>query len=294
MKELFNQEKMINRLFYAILVYATGIFGIHKFIKGKKGMGIVYLFTCGLFVIGWIVDSILAIVNIFKPLNYFNYCENKISSEKLHKGLTYEFNHSNHSSKVKYDNIILVPKEIYSDTYMKRKAKELPSSYIVFDTETTGLDPAIDKIIELSAIKYVNHQKVDTFSYLVNPRLPLDPIITKITGITNSDLINKPTIKEVLPEFIEWINGFVLVAHNAPYDVKMIACECYRNDIPMFENKVIDTLTLSKRMFTEDDIPNYKLESIKDYLGLTNQSHRALDDCETCSAIYQLYFDNHN
>lgn len=242
--------------------------GAHKILEKKYLMFVLYLFTAGLFGIGWIFDIIKCGIELSKsnkPKNTFTKSTKQISKSNE------------------------VPKEIYANAYVERKSRKYPNNYIVFDTETTGLHPEVDKIIELSAIKFVDHVKVDEFSYLINPKVKLDSVITKITGLTDNDLKDAPTIKEVLPKFIEWSEGFTLVAHNASYDVKMIACECYRNNIPMFDNKVIDTLNLAKKIFTEDEIPNYKLATIKKHLGMTNKSHRALDDCETCSTIYQLY-----
>lgn len=182
-----------------------------------------------------------------------------------------------------------VPHNVYANTYTDRKQSQPVKDYIVFDTETTGLEPEIDKIIEISAIKYINNEKVDEFSSLVNPKCSFDPYITKLTGIKQSDLIGKPTIDKVLPKFYEFIENYTLVAHNAPYDIKMIACEAYRNHIHLCDNKVIDTVPLAKRIISRDKVENYKLETLKKYLGLEFKSHRALDDCETCARIYQLY-----
>ena len=186
----------------------------------------------------------------------------------------------------KYD----VPYEIYCDVYKERKHKgTLPRDYVVFDTETTGLYPEHDRIIEISAIKYKNSKKVDTFSTLVNPEVPITSFITDLTGITNNDLKDKPLISEVLPQFFEFIEDYTLAAHNAPYDIKMLASECYRNNIPLCDNKIVDTVTLAKRLFPKDQIEDYKLETLKYYLNLNFKSHRALDDCKVCAKIYQLY-----
>lgn len=189
-----------------------------------------------------------------------------------------------------------VPIEVYKYAYSKNKAKTYPNSYIVFDTETTGLEPEIDKIIEIGAIKYVNNEPVDTFSALINPEQEIDPFITKLTGITNKDLSNKPTIKQVLPLFFDFIEDFTLIAHNTPFDIKMIACECYRNNIPMCNNKLVDTIPLAKRMIPRENIENYKLSTLKEYFKINIRSHRALEDCEMCNIIYQYYlkFDKAN
>ena len=82
------------------------------------------------------------------------------------------------------------------------------------------------------------------------------------------------------------------MAHNAPYDIKMLASECYRNKKELCDNKIIDTVTLAKRIIPRESIENYKLATLKEYLGLNYDSHRALDDCETCSKVYQLYLNS--
>ena len=72
----------------------------------------------------------------------------------------------------------------------------------------------------------------------------------------------------------------------------MLASECYRNKIELCNNKIIDTVPLAKKTISSEDIENYKLTTLKEYLGLDYDSHRALDDCETCAKVYQLYLDN--
>lgn len=182
-----------------------------------------------------------------------------------------------------------VPHSIYANVYVDRKQSVPVEDYVVFDTETTGLEPEIDKIIEISAIKYINNEPVDIFTTLVNPKQKLDSFITKLTGIKNFDLIKSPTINNVLPSFFDFIEDYVLVAHNAPFDIKMIACECYRNNIEMCNNKLIDTLPLARRMISNNDIRDYKLSTLKDYFGIELKSHRATEDCEMCNIVYQQY-----
>lgn len=194
-------------------------------------------------------------------------------------------------SRLEYEAMAkdIVPKEVYATAYTSRKCDWFPSNYIAIDTETTGLEPSYQRIIEIGAIKYIDHKPVGKFHMLIDPERNFDDYVVDLTGITKEKLKYKPTIKEALPKFFEFIEDYVLIAHNAPYDIKILACEAYRVKIPLFGNRVIDTLALSKRCIPKGKIDNYKLETIKDYLGLEYKSHRALDDCETCSAIYQLY-----
>lgn len=288
----------MNKWVRLLVTYFFGIFGIHKFMDKKYGLGVLYLCTCGLFTVGWIYDVIKAFTTLFNNRNKGNISRRRRHPNKpqryqpspIHKNMGRKNN--GYVAHNPYKNA--VPKDVYVNAYSERKSKDIPSDYIVFDTETTGLEPEVDKIIELSAIKYINHEKVDEFSYLINPKVALSPFITNLTGIKNSDLRGKPYVGEVLINFFNWIEDFTLVAHNAPYDIKMITCECYRSKTPMCNNKIIDTLTLARRTFSKDVVENYKLETLKNYLGLSYGSHRALDDCEVCSAVYQIYCDKFN
>lgn len=252
-----------------ILCVFTGAFGGHHFYRGRVKKGILYLFTCGLFGIGWIIDVISLGIKAFGSNSTDSIVAMNLNTENPY--------------------INAVPHEVYCNAYIQRRSKTIPSDYVVFDTETTGLEPEINKIIEISAIKFKNNKKVDTFTTLVNPNMVIDKYITTLTGIKQSDLDYKPTIDVVLPEFFKFIEGYTLVAHNAQYDIKMLACECYRNRIRLCNNKIVDTLYLAKRMIPRERIENYKLSTLKDYFNLNYVSHRALADCEVCAYIYQLY-----
>lgn len=265
-----------------LITYFLGMFGVHKFLKGDKKSGVLYLCTLGFFGIGWITDSIKALIFIFKEDSTIVETTIEIAKNHFNK----KFVPENDYSEI-YQNYI--HKEVYQNAYIDRKAKNIPSSYIVFDTETTGLEVDIERIIELSAIKYVNHKKIEEFSMLINPQRKLEPFITQLTGIKQIDLLNQPTIDEVLPLFYDFIEDYTLIAHNAPFDIKMLACESHRCKMDLFDNKIIDTVTLAKRIFNKNQVQNYKLETIKNYFGLAYSSHRALDDCETCAALYQYY-----
>lgn len=253
-----------------ILCIFTGTIGGHHFYKGRIKKGILYLFTCGLFGIGWIIDIISLGTKVFGSDSVDSYSVDVNSNTEE----TY---------------ISTVPHEVYCNAYIQRKSKTVPADYVVFDTETTGLEPEINKIIEISAIKFKNNKKVDTFTTLINPNMTIDKYITTLTGIKQSDLDNKPTIDIILPEFFNFIEDYTLVAHNAQFDIKMLACECYRNKINLCDNKIVDTLYLSKRMIPREQIENYKLSTLKNYFNLNYVSHRALVDCEVCAYIYQLY-----
>ncbi|RMF08224.1 MAG: 3'-5' exonuclease, partial [Candidatus Neomarinimicrobiota bacterium] len=88
------------------------------------------------------------------------------------------------------------------------------NTYVAFDFETTGLEPATDRIIEIAAIKYENGHRIDDFITLLNPGFPISSMITDITGISNDMVRNSPVEEDVVDEFLEFIGEYPLVAHN--------------------------------------------------------------------------------
>ena len=89
------------------------------------------------------------------------------------------------------------------------KEEKLVDDYVVFDLETTGLNPLESKIIEIGALKYKDNQLINNFSVLINPECDIPEIITNITGIDNETIKYEKTIKEVMPKFIEFIEDLI-------------------------------------------------------------------------------------
>lgn len=175
--------------------------------------------------------------------------------------------------------------------YKNLKVNKFPDNYIVFDIETSGLNYVSDKIIEIGAVKYINSKKKEEFHYLINPQIKLEKIITDVTGITDNDLADKPTIDEVMPKFIEFISDFPLIGHNVSFDVDFVKHNIKKLHLKNLENEIIDTLFLSR--ITIYDIKNHRLKTLKEYLNLNYNSHRALDDCYTCNEVYQYCKKKH-
>ncbi len=172
---------------------------------------------------------------------------------------------------------------------VKNKEKEFVSDYIIFDLETTGLDAKLDKIIEIGALKYKNNELVEEFSVLVNPKVKLPPVITKITGLTDEDLKEQKTIEKVLPEFLTFIEDLPLIAHNSEFDLGFIEENIQRLGLNMIENKNIDTVEIARKYIPK--AYNYKLETLKKYFHLEYGSHRSVDDCKTTNYVYQYCKD---
>lgn len=156
--------------------------------------------------------------------------------------------------------------------------------FVVLDLETTGLNAEKDKITEIGAVKIVNGRITEKFSSFVNPEVPIPNFITKLTGITNEMVEDSPTIEPVMLEFLEFINGAVLVAHNAPFDMGFIK----HNAKIMGEhvnNPVVDTLQLCRKMFPR--LGRYKLNIVANHLNVELENHhRAVDDSKATAGIF--------
>lgn len=164
-------------------------------------------------------------------------------------------------------------------------AKTLVDDYVVFDLETTGLDPFTCKIIEIGALKYKNNELVDEFSFLINPDCPISSTITNITGIDNETIKDAPKIAEILPKFITFIEDLTLIAHNSSFDLSFIEENIKNLHLDMIKNPNIDTVALAKEYLPQ--VYNYKLTTLKNYFKLDFGSHRSVDDCKTTNYVYQ-------
>lgn len=164
---------------------------------------------------------------------------------------------------------------------------ELPCDYTVIDVETTGLDPSYDEIIEIGAIKVRNNEINSQFSSLVKPSRPIDEFIENLTGITNEMLKNAPSIKEVLPQFIDFINDDILLGHNIHFDINFL----YDNlDFYLdykLSNNFIDLMRLTRKVYP--NLENHKLVTIAEFLNINIENHhRSLADCLTTHKCYQV------
>jgi DNA polymerase-3 subunit epsilon len=152
-------------------------------------------------------------------------------------------------------------------------------TFVVVDLETTGGSPADAEITEIGAVKVRGGQRLGEFQTLVNPGASIPPFIQVLTGITDAMVAVAPRLAGVLPAFLEFARGAVLVAHNAPFDVGFLkaACERYGVDWPGFH--VLDTARLARSIVTRDETPDCRLSSLaRLFRASTMPTHRALDD----------------
>lgn len=178
-----------------------------------------------------------------------------------------------------------------SDTKVERKAKgrsivRIPKHYTVVDTETTGLDPQKNRLIEIAAIRVRGGKEVARFETLVKPGRKLSRKIIELTGITDEELKDAPAQQDALQRFMAFLNDDMIVAHNATFDVNFIYDSLQRCELPPLKNNFVDTLRLAK--YVLPDMDDYKLSSLAEHYKISQPiAHRALADCETTIQVLQ-------
>ena len=152
-------------------------------------------------------------------------------------------------------------------------------TFVVVDLETTGGSPAGSQITEIGAVKVRGGQVLGEFQTLVRPSTPIPAFISVLTGITNAMVADAPQVATVLPEFLQFASGTVLVAHNAGFDISFLKAAAAETGQPWPSPTVIDTVRLARQLVHKDESPNHKLSSLARLFGaVTTPDHRALHD----------------
>lgn len=158
------------------------------------------------------------------------------------------------------------------------------TEFIVFDLETTGLNPSQHEIIEIGAVKYQGGKKIAEFESFINPGVRIPAKITEITGINDRMVKNAPGLEKVINDFIEFAGTGVLVAHNADFDYGFIRTALEKLEIEKDDYTVLDTLGLSRAVVK--DSKNHKLNTLAKYFGVDLENHhRALDDANATAEV---------
>ncbi|MFA7550224.1 MAG: PolC-type DNA polymerase III, partial [Sedimentibacter sp.] len=162
---------------------------------------------------------------------------------------------------------------------------DLDSDFVVFDLETTGLNPKNDHIIEIGAVKISNRKVIDSFSTFVHTDRKLPEKIIELTSITDDMLVGQPDIGDALPAFLDFAKGSVLVAHNAKFDVGFIREKAKVLSIENYNPSTLDTLELSKALIK--DVKNHRLNTLTKKLGISLLNHhRAVDDANATGQLF--------
>ncbi|HCT79196.1 MAG TPA: DEDD exnuclease domain-containing protein [Micromonosporaceae bacterium] len=152
------------------------------------------------------------------------------------------------------------------------------TTFVVLDLETTGGAPDGGGITEVGAVKVRGGEQLGKLATLINPGTPIPPFITVLTGITTTMVAPAPPIERVLPSLLEFLQGAVLVAHNAPYDVGFLKAACAAHEYQWPAPRVLDTALMARRVLQRDEVPNRKLGTLAAYFRTHTPTHRALDD----------------
>ncbi len=154
------------------------------------------------------------------------------------------------------------------------KGQDWDSVFVVFDIETTGFSPIHNRIIEIGAVKIENGEMTGKFSTFVNPDVPIPFEIEKLTGINDEMVIGAPMIEQVLPQFMEFCQGAVLVAHNANFDMGFIMDFTY-----------VDTVGIARLLLPHQ--AKHTLDAVAKTLGISLENHhRAVDDAQATAEIF--------
>ncbi|NSB31284.1 DNA polymerase III subunit alpha [Clostridium saccharoperbutylacetonicum] len=181
----------------------------------------------------------------------------------------------------------LAPDKKPSVTNSKRQS--IDTTYCVLDLETTGFSPRTEKITEIGIMKIKDGKILDKFSTFVNPQKPIPMRVVEVTKITDDMVSSAETIEKVFPKMLEFIEGSVLVAHNAEFDINFLKHNAKVLGYD-FDFTYVDTLPLAQDVFP--DFKSYKLGRIAKNLGIKVEvAHRALDDVDTTVKVFNIMIE---
>ncbi|WP_238917400.1 DNA polymerase III subunit alpha [Clostridium sp. YIM B02555] len=169
------------------------------------------------------------------------------------------------------------------------KGQSIDTTYCVLDLETTGFSPRTEKITEIGIMKIKDGKILDKFSTFVNPQKPIPMRVVEVTKITDDMVSSAETIEKVFPRMLEFIEGSVLVAHNAEFDINFLKHNAKVLGYD-FDFTYVDTLPLAQDVFP--DFKSYKLGRIAKNLGIKVEvAHRALDDVDTTVKVFNIMLE---
>lgn len=164
-------------------------------------------------------------------------------------------------------------------------------TFCVLDLETTGGSPAEHAITEIGAVKLRGGELVGRFETLVNPGVPIPPLITVLTGITEAMVLPAPRIADVLPHFLEFLGDAVIVGHNVRFDISFLDAALRAHGYPPLDHQRTDTLALARRL-VRDEVPNLKLGTLARHLRVpTEPNHRAMADAQATAEVFHTLLE---
>ena len=175
------------------------------------------------------------------------------------------------------------------DIVENSKKQSLDDAYVVFDIETTGFSPLVNKIIEIGAVKVIGGKITERFSTFVNPQIPIPFHIENLTSIRDDMVMDAPTIEEILPEFLKFCEGCVMVAHNADFDMSFIRHNCDLQGIS-YDFTIADTVALARMLLP--NLNRFKLDTVAKAVNVPlGFHHRAVDDAACTADIFVKFIE---
>lgn len=161
--------------------------------------------------------------------------------------------------------------------------------YIAFDLEFNTVGEH-SHIIQVSAVKYSNHQEIALFDTYVHTKVPLQSFINGLTGITARDIIGVPKIEIVLTDFQSFVGDTPLIGYNG-----------YKSDLPLLVENGLDLTSqyqvdlydeaFVRRSTDLNGIVNLKLTTVADFLGIKGKAHNSLEDARMTARVYEKFLD---
>lgn len=176
--------------------------------------------------------------------------------------------------------------EIAKDQLQAKYQKFLETEFVVFDLETSGLDPQKDEILEIAGIKMRGAEEVARFESLIQPTRAISPEVEKINGLNEIYLLaNGRKSKEVMSDFLSFAGSAIMVGHNIKdFDWLFVASHASKHQLPKPQNNLIDTLLLSRKLLV---LPKYNLTEVARHFGHENRNaHRAMPDVEVNAKVF--------
>lgn len=230
-------------------------------------------------------DSVVDIAKIIKRAKAWGHKAIAITDH----GVVQAFPVADHVLKAEDDFKLIYGVEGYfvddlKNLVLRSRQQTFWDTFIVFDIETTGKNAKFHKITEIGAVKIQQGRITQRFSQLVNPERPIPYNITRLTGISDDMVANQPTIREVLPAFLDFCGDGVLVAHNASFDTGFIGQEARNLNLP-FDNTIVDTLGMAHVLLPH--LGKYTLDRlVKELKIVLEQHHRAVNDAEATAEMF--------
>lgn len=168
---------------------------------------------------------------------------------------------------------------------MNKLSQKLSSvTFCALDLETTGVNPAFDRIVEIGAVRFNLEGHRETFHTLVNPGVHIPYNVVRIHGITDELVAGAPYIEDIIENFGNFIKGATLIAHNPAFDLSFIDMVFRRHGVFPDNLRAFDTVRLARQFFP--DLSDHKLSTLGFHLGIDCQNHRALDDALVCMFVF--------